>query len=169
MDLDIRAVLRSQHHAALDMLAAAIEACPDDAWNRPSDANRSWQLAYHTVFFVHLYLQPSEVDFRPWGRHEDRFRQIGRSHPDHPDYVDPGEPLAQADLLDYLAFARTEVDRQMETVDLHAESGFSWLPMSKLELQMYSMRHTMQHAGELYERIAKTSGADLPWVGMGKE
>lgn len=33
--MDIRSVIHSQFHAALDMLDAAIEACPDDVWDRP--------------------------------------------------------------------------------------------------------------------------------------
>jgi hypothetical protein len=33
-----------------------------------------------------------------------------------------------------------------------------------LELQIYSIRHLMQHAGELMERLAARTGAEIDWV-----
>ncbi|MCB9122287.1 MAG: hypothetical protein H6640_21400 [Caldilineaceae bacterium] len=57
----------------------------------------------------------------------------------------------------------------MPQTDLSAPSGFDWLPMNKLELQIYSMRHLQQHAGELMERLGSRAGIDVPWVGMKAE
>jgi len=48
-------------------------------------------------------------------------------------------------------------------MDLQAESGFHWLPFNKLELQLYNLRHTQQHIGELYERLDKYD-IKLNWV-----
>lgn len=165
--MDIRSIIRSQFHAALDMLEAAIRAAPDEAWDRPHDVNRTWQVAYHALFYIHLYIQPTEADFVPWEKHRTNLQVMGGRLPWPPhDPVDLGEPLTRAEVLDYLEACRGHVEERTADVDLEADSGFEWLPMSKLELQLYSLRHTMQHVGELYERIAKTSGADLPWVGM---
>ena len=164
--MDIRSVIRSQFHAALDMLSAAIEACPDDVWDRPDDTNRTWHVAYHALFFVHLYIQPTESDFVPWEKQKDYYRSMGElPWPPH-DESEIGEALTKAEILAYLDICRDQVDTRTATVDLHADSGFPWLPMSKLEVQLYSLRHTMQHVGELYERVAKTNRAELPWVGM---
>ena len=58
-------VLKSQYHAALAMLRHAIEKCPTDLWYSKEQANAFWQTAYHTLFFTHLYLQPTAEDFRP--------------------------------------------------------------------------------------------------------
>ena len=167
--MDIRSIIRSQFHAALDMFEAAVAAIPDEAWDRPEDVNRTWHVAYHTLFFVHLYLQPTEGDFTPWEKHQEHYNSMGQlPWPPH-DKPEIGEPMSREDILEYLEECRGHVDARTADVDLHAESGFPWLPMSKLELQLYSLRHTMQHVGELYERVAKTSGADLPWVGMRAE
>jgi hypothetical protein len=46
-------------------------------------------------------------------------------------------------------------------------SGFYWLPMNKLELQIYNIRHIHAHAGELAERLSQRAGIEIDWVGMG--
>ena len=90
---DIRAVIRSQFHAALDMYEAAVDAIPDEAWDRDEDRNRTWHLAYHTLFFVHLYLQRSEADFEPWEGHREHYDHMG-----HLPWPPPGEPELAAPL-----------------------------------------------------------------------
>ncbi|MEZ4615731.1 MAG: hypothetical protein R2867_09500 [Caldilineaceae bacterium] len=35
--------------------------------------------------------------------------------------------------------------RGLAQTDLSAPSGFSWLPFTKFELQIYSIRHLQQH------------------------
>jgi len=165
--VEILSIVRSQFHAALDMLEVAIRAAPDEAWDRPQDVNRKWQVAYHALFYTHLYIQPTETDFEPWEKHRRNLQVMGGrlACPPH-EKLGVAEPLTKVDILDYLETCRGQLDVRTADVDLEADSGFEWLPMSKLELQLYSLRHIMQHVGELYERIAKTSGADLPWVGM---
>jgi hypothetical protein len=37
--------------------------------------------------------------------------------------------------------------------------------MTTLELQIYSIRHIMQHTGELMERLGTRTGAEIDWVG----
>jgi hypothetical protein len=165
--MNIQSIIRSQFHAALDMFEAAIEACPEELWDRPEDRNRTWHVAYHTLFYVHFYLQPTESDFRPWGQQLDHYRMMGKFPWPPQDEPEIGEALPRAGILEYLAHCREEVDRQTASLDLEAESGFPWLPMNKLELQFYSLRHTMQHVGELYERLGKAGLHELPWRGMG--
>jgi predicted kinase len=43
-------------------LKQAIEKCPDALWNDPADKNRFWHVAYHALFYTHLYLQPTDAD-----------------------------------------------------------------------------------------------------------
>ena len=166
--MDTHNTIRSQFHASLDMLQDAIEACPEDMWDRAEDLNRTWQLAYHALFYTHLYLQPSEAYFRPWPRQEDHYRAMGKQAKWLGLEEASGAPLDKAGVLEYLAFCRQEVDARTEALDLESESGFSWLPMNKLELQFYSNRHIMQHTGELYERLSKVD-SELRWVGMGTQ
>jgi hypothetical protein len=158
--MDIPTVVASQFHAALDMLEQAVTRCPAALWDDPADKNRFWQIAYHTLFYVHLYLQPTEADFIPWARH-----RPGMHDMDPPDTEQPVPPYTQADVLDYVAVCRNEVDRLLPVLDLTAASGFYWLPFDKLELQLYSIRHIMLHAGELCERLGARAQIEIGWVG----
>jgi len=63
--MDIQSALKSQYHAPLAMLKQAVERCPDDLWTAPGEPSPFWQVAYHTLFFTHLYLQQDEKAFGP--------------------------------------------------------------------------------------------------------
>ena len=66
----MRKILKSQYHAALAMLLETIERSPDDVWYNDEQKNSFWQIAYHALFFTHVYLQPKEAAFRPWEHHQ---------------------------------------------------------------------------------------------------
>ena len=153
--MDYRQIIRSQYLASLEMLKQAIEKCPDALWNDPADKNKFWHVAYHTLFYTHLYVQPSEQDFRPWAK----YRQ---AH----DLSQPADPYSREDVLEYLAFCQQQVVEQVPQLNPDAESGFYWLPFSKAELQIYNIRHLQQHAGELMERLGSRAGLDVDWVDM---
>ena len=63
-------ILKSQYHRALTMLHESIEKCPEDLWYSAVPKNAFWQVAYHALFFTHVYLQPNEEAFRPWSGHQ---------------------------------------------------------------------------------------------------
>lgn len=161
-------IIVSQYLAALEMLKAAIDRCPDDLWNDPRDKTPVWHAAYHVLFYTHFYLQDSEDSFVPWVKHRQEYQFIGPlPWPPHR-APEIGEPFDRATVLEYLAFCQAEARRRVPALDLDAASGFDWLPFGKLELQLYSIRHIQQHTGELMERLGARAGLDdLPWVGMG--
>ncbi|MEX2582950.1 MAG: hypothetical protein WD766_06740, partial [Gemmatimonadota bacterium] len=68
----LRGILKSQYHATLAMLRETIERCPDELWYGDDHPNACWQIAYHALYFTHLYLQPNEAAFRPWEHHQSR-------------------------------------------------------------------------------------------------
>ena len=61
----LRLVLKSQYHAALAMLHETLERCPADLWSSTEHLNAFWQIAFHTLYFTHLYVQPNEAAFQP--------------------------------------------------------------------------------------------------------
>lgn len=160
-------VIRSQFHASLSMLQEALVKCPDALWNRAKDKNKYWQVAYHALFYTHLYLQSTVDDFRPWSGHIAKSERMDPTHDLSPEEPEVSPLYTKEEMLKYLAFCRQQVDSVVPTLDLNAESGFHWLPMSKIELQFYSMRHLQLHIGELAERLWTAAGIEIGWVGKG--
>jgi len=152
--MNTKQVIQSQYLAALAMLKQAIEKCPQNVWYDQNQKFKVWSKAYHTVFFVHFYLQDAEKDFIPWEKHHDPDGDI---------------PFTQDEVLEYLTFARKQVIERVPVTDLEAESGFHWYPVNKLELQFINIRHIQQHTGELYECLGiRENIEDLRWVGYNK-
>lgn len=156
--MSTKAIIRSQYHAALAMLRQAVEQCPDSLWTDASYANPAWHIAYHTLYYTTLYLQPRAEDFDPHEKYRDDLRGLENS--------DPALACTKEAVLDYLADCLGQVDEQVNAIDLDADSGFDWLPFSKLELQFYNIRHIQHHTGELCERIGGHGEVEFNWVKM---
>ena len=167
--MSVKETIRSQYYAALEMLKQAVEACPEALWDDPQYESPFWHIAYHALFYTHLYLQNSGQEFVPWSKSRQEYEFLGPLP--WPPHREPniGEPYSKEDILEYLDFCRNEVEEQVPTMDLEAASGFYWLPFDKLELQFYNIRHIQQHTGELYERLGAAGGPELGWVGMKRE
>jgi len=157
-DDTIRQTVQSQYGAALAMLRAAVAQCPDAMWNDPDDKNRCWHVAYHALFYVHLYLAPSLDTFQPWVKHREEYGRLDMTN---------ATPYTQAEVLEFLAVCEDRVAQALAALDFTAPSGFHWLPMNKLELQIYNLRHLQTHIGELAERLSQRAGIEVGWVGMG--
>ena len=160
--MEIAAVIRSQYLASLEMLKQAIDNCPESIWNSPDDKTRFWHIAYHVLFYTHLYLQDTLQAFKPWSLHRERYESLEPlPQPPH-----TNEPYDKATVLDYLAFCQQQVKDRVPGLDFDGKSGFDWLPFNKLELQIYNIRHLQQHTGELMERLGTRTGIELDWVGQ---
>ena len=163
--MDYHAVICSQYHATLAMLEQAVQKCPGFLWDQAEDKTKFWHIAYHALFYTHLYLHKSEVEFAPWPKQRDEYQFMGPL-PWPPHRLPAiGAPYEQSDILDFVAFCRQQVDQKVSTLDLAAPSGFSWLPMSKFELQIYTIRHLQQHTGELMERLGSGANLSVDWIG----
>ena len=158
-------LIQSQYLAALEMLKQAILKCPEELWNDERDQNRFWLLAYHAIFYTHLYLQPTGAEFTPWEKGRENVQFMGRlPWPPH-EAVEIGEPYSKEEILEYLALCEEQVKIQTPRLDSDAPSGFDWIPHNKLELQLYNIRHLQQHTGELCERLWATHQIEVRWVG----
>ena len=153
----IRAAFGSQFQAGLDMLEAAVRACPDAAWDDAAHVNRFWHIAYHTLFYVHLYLFQSLEEHRPWSGQRDGASDLGREV----------EPYSRESILEFLAFCREHARSRIAALDLAAESGFGWLPFGPVERLAYNLRHLQHHAGQLSERVRQDTGNGVSWAGRG--
>jgi hypothetical protein len=168
----LRRILKSQYHAGLAMLREAIQLCPDELWLQPQQRNAFWQVAYHALFFTHLYLHSEHTLFRPWAEH-----QSANQNPDGiPGTPDPEstlplipEPYARAQALAYWDVCNQMVDSAVDALDLQAlECGFPWYKMSKLEHQLVNLRHLQHHGAQLADRLRTSLDVGVRWVGGDK-
>jgi len=163
--MDIKEIIKSQYRASLAMLEEAITKCPEALWDDSKVKYRFWHIAYHTLFFTHLYLQVDESHFVPWSKHRNEY-QFFESVPWAPDKVlEIGEPYTKAELLEYLTVCKNEVEKNMTSLNLETVSGFNWLPISKLELQFYNIRHIQHHTAQLDDRLRIKADIGIRWIG----
>ena len=145
MDTNLKTSLWLQFGAAIDTLDDAIGLCPEHLWTAvvwpdEEDARYGhfWFIAYHTLFWLDLYLTGSSDGFLPPAPF------IRGALPD--------QPYTQDQVRAYLAHCREKCRATIE--DLTAERAqqrcpFPWMEPTFLELQLYCMRHVMEHAGQL--------------------
>jgi hypothetical protein len=164
--MDVKPVIASQYRASLLMLRRAVAECPETAWDDPAQKNRFWHVAFHVLFYTHLYLQETEGAFAPWAKHRGETQFLGPLP--WPPHRDPkiGAPYSPGEILEYLDLVEDEIGRRVPAMDLDAPSGFDWLPFGKLELQLYNIRHVQHHAGQLIDRL-RAFGISVGWVGAG--
>ena len=154
------ASILSQYRASLAMLLQAIELCPDDLWCDTRYRNRYWHIAYHTLFYAHLYVNASLTQFTPWEKHREECRMLGGA-------IEGVEPYSKSELLEYLPICFAAIEDWVPKVPLDGPSGFDWLPFSKLEAHIYNIGHIHQHTGQLGERLRTVCNVGIKWVGRG--
>jgi hypothetical protein len=158
--MDIRAALKGQYHAGLKMLRQCVELCPEDVWIAGEHPRTFWRIAYHGVFFTHLYLQPNEAAFQPWAKGREDADCLWESPPEI-------APYSKVEMLEYIDLVDAQVDATVELLDLDSkDSGFSWYPsIDKLGHQLMNIRHLQGHVGQLSE-LLMGHGIDTNWVGL---
>ena len=167
----LRPILKSQLHAALAMLKDAIDKCPDDVWLDEGYTNRYWQIAYHVLFYAHLYLHKDTSAVKRWSSHQARVQFPG-GLPDPRADVDLGlprfaDPYSRAQVLEVWEICDGMVDEAIDSFDLDApECGFPWYRMGKLEHQFINIRHIQHHTAQLIDRLRVSKDVGVPWVGM---
>jgi hypothetical protein len=181
LSMDVRAALKGQYKAGLAMLRDCIAKCPNDVWAagmpplspEPTDrikqereARTFWRIAYHTLFYTHLYAMPHLDDFVAWPRHVEHAKEIFLGPEEE---VPPIETtFRQADVLEYLDWCVSQVDQWVDAVDLDSDTcGFYWYdPFPKLDHQILNVRHIGVHVGQLAERL-NLAGIDTDWISRG--
>lgn len=164
----LREALKRQYRAALAMHLAAVRRCPERLWTDPAPTNAFWQVAYHALYFTHLYLMPEEADFRPWREHQGDVQHedgiAGPADPTSDAHLLP-TPYTQDQVLAYGTRLHATIDDAVDALDLTApESGFWWYAMPKLEHQLVNLRHLQHHAAQLADRVRAATGDGVAWV-----
>ena len=176
MDSLLRTALWQQFGATIDMLENALVVCPTSLWRErlwggppdsdfPPEFAEFWHLAYHTLFWLDLYLSGSpEEDFTPptpfiW------------TEVDPP--VSPERPYTKEELHAYLAATRRKSQAtiaELSDEKAHQQVDYPWTqgkPVSFLELLLYTMRHVQEHAAQLNLFLGQRAVAGVSdWVGQ---
>ena len=160
--MDLRSALEGQYRAGLTMLRECIEKCPDDLWAAGKHPRTTWRIAYHTLFYTHLYLAPTYEDFEPWAKHQAQGRILWD---DDEDGVPPDETTyTQAEMLEYQKHVEDNLSGWLGKINLESDnSGFDWYPIPKIDHQLVNIRHLGTHIGQLQEQLY-ARGIDLDWV-----
>jgi len=160
MDASWRRILWEQFGAAIDMLENAIVACPEGLWLGREQGPEPWRMAYHTLFWLDVYLAGSLDGFAPP-------TPIGMEEWDPTSATGP-RIYTKPELLAYLAYAR---DRCRVLVGGLTEERaqercrFEWGDeYSVAELLVYNMRHVQHHAAQLNLILRQATQAAPEWV-----
>jgi hypothetical protein len=165
MDINYRTMVWKQYGAAIDTLEDAIRLCPDPLWTavlwKDTDEvqyGQFWFIAYHTLFWVDLFLTGTKEGFAP-----------------PPPFIRgrlPDQPYTQEQILAYLHECRKKCQATLEALtDEKAQQPcvFEWMEPSFLELQLYAMRHVQEHAGQLSLLLGQHDVAGLDWVASARD
>jgi hypothetical protein len=169
MDVVWKVALGSQFGATIDMFGNALCACPDELWTAhmwkdpamKPEFSDFWYVAYHTLFWLDLYLSGAVEGFVP-------------PTPYTLDELDPRGVLpdrcyTRDELLTYLAHCRQKCRETIEGLTdekAHQECKFTWVinGLSYAELLVDNIRHVQEHGAQLNMFLGQQAGISTGWV-----
>lgn len=163
IDATLKTTLWGQFGASIDMLEAAVRACPEELWGDRARRPEFWYTAYHTLFWLDFYLTGEEEGFAPPPPFTlDEFDPSG---------VLPERVYTKQELLDYLAHGR-EKCRAVLSALTGEQAGrrlaFPWGELSFGELLLDNMRHVQHHAAQLNLILRQETDSAPGWVAKTK-
>ncbi len=158
----LKIILSSQFEAALAMFNDCAQKCPPEHWDGKIAKYPFWQVAYHTLCFVDLYLAPNEETFEPRADlHPQGWREFDDEY--------PSRRFEQREILNYVTLC-LEKARQTFAAEtaatLAGPSGHKRRTFSRSELHIYNLRHLQHHTGQL-SAFLRQVGADPKWFSAG--
>jgi hypothetical protein len=164
MDTNIKTSVWLQFGAAIDTLDDAIALCPDPLWTAvlwPDEEEarygQFWYVAYHAIVWLDLYLTGSREGFAPPAPF------IRGAIPD--------KPYAKDQIRAYLEQCRHKCQATIEGLTdekARQRCPFPWMEPTFLELQLYCMRHVMEHAAHLSFFLGQQGVSGMDWVAQAR-
>lgn len=160
MVIDWKTIIWQQFGAAIDTLDDVIELCPDHLWTAvlwddPDGAGygQFWFVAYHTLFWIDLYLTGYSEGFVPPAP----FIR-GKL---------PETPYTKEQIQTYLTHCRHKCQSTLEALTEERANQlctFGWIEASFVEMQLYCMRHVQEHAAHLSFLLTQHGVTGFDWV-----
>jgi hypothetical protein len=169
MDATWKKLIWRQFGAAIDMLENAVKTCPENLWGDRKQKPEFWYNAYHSIFWLDLYLSDSADGFTPPPPY-------GLEELD-PAGVLPPRVYSQSELLTYLDHCRTKcralISSLTDEKNKQPFRGFEaygdfWADMTVAERLLYTMRHVQHHAAQLNLALRQNINSAPRWVGKTK-
>ena len=146
MRIHWKPMLRQQFGAALDILERTIQVCPADLWaaqlwddeDGEQEFGQTWGLITHTLVWLDLYLTGQAEGFAP--------------PPPFTRGKLPATPYGKAQLLAYLDACRAKLTATIDGLNEATANRlcrFRWMEPSFVELQLYTMRHVVEHTAHV--------------------
>lgn len=165
MDITIwKTNIWQQFGAAIDMLENALLACPEDLWGDRSQHPEFWYVAYHTLFWLDLYLSGSVKGFFPPSPFT--LEELD------PAGIIPEQPYTKDELLTYLEYGRTKCQatiNELTNEKANKRCVFGWGETNVAELLLYNMRHVQHHAAQLNFILRQKTDSAPRWVAKTKK
>lgn len=165
-----KGMLWRQFGAAIDMLGDALSGCPDELWEGvlwgdhadqwvAAGFSKFWYLGFHALFWLDLYLTGTEEGFAPPAPFDLAEMEEGESLP---------RTYRRDEVLGYLEFCRRKCEAIITSMTPE-EAGrmcrFGWGEMPFAELQLYNLRHVMEHGAQLRMFLGQQAGTVAKWRG----
>jgi hypothetical protein len=159
-----REILWRQYAAAIDTFGDAVRDCPDELWESrlwddlpgqwvATGFSTFWYVAYHTLFWLDLYLTGEEEESFAPPAPFDIVEMV--AHELLP------RVYSQAELLAYLAYCRQKCQETigaLTTEQAYRLCRYPWGEVPYVELLLYNMRHVQEHAAHLGMYLGQQAG-----------
>jgi hypothetical protein len=152
-----------QFAAALDMVAVAINACPDGLWADETQHMIFWRVAHHALIMGDMYVDGAIEGYTPPAPFE--AAELSFSHT-------PSRVYTKAELMGLLEHCRArmiEVVENMTEEQALRKCVFPWVSVPYLELCIYNQRHVQEHAGQLLLMVGQNDVKAPSWVAKGRK
>lgn len=153
-----------QFGASIDSIKQSIEHCPDSLWSDTSRDPQYWYLAFHTIFWLDLYMQDTGEAYRPP-------EPFGLEELD-PAGLLPPRVYSKQELLAFLVHARANakqaLHRLTEELSTHLYH-YGNTHITVAEKFLYNMRHCQHHAAQMNLIMRQTVDSAPGWVFRAKD
>lgn len=148
-----------QFGASIDSIKQSIEVCPEALWSDQSREPQYWYLAFHTIFWLDLYMEENGEAYRPP-------EPFGLEELD-PAGLLPPRVYSKQELLDFLSRAREKARRKL--LELTEETGrkpyhYGNTHITVAEKFLYNMRHCQHHAAQMNLIMRQSVDSAPGWV-----
>ncbi len=153
-----------QFGASIDSIKQCIELCPEALWSDRSREPQYWYLAFHTIFWLDLYMEENGESYRPP-------EPFGLEELD-PAGLLPPRVYSKQELLDFLSRAREKARRKL--LELTEESSrkpyhYGNTHITVAEKFLYNMRHCQHHAAQMNLIMRQAVDSAPGWVFRAKD